>query len=223
MSSLFEISLPLVMILQLAAAEPQALGERESPPHKRIDVSAFALTEARKLDVLKRHGADAGEGHLSGRIFKTRSGLVYVPVARERAAIEARFRDPRLVEDLVRRAAVANALWLEKELERPATARELFLAHVAPRAEALALIKAHERDGGRPASELAPSAALDYPDLFFAGLHPRSVADMSRLIEIELARAEAAPAAGRTPRCGRAGWCTIVTEARRETHVGVRH
>ena len=222
MTLLFEISLPLAMILQLAAVDPRELVERESLSH-RIDASAYALTDARKLDLLKRHGADAGEGHLSGRIFTTRSGLVYVPVARDRAAIDVRLRDSRLVERLVRHAAIANAQWLAAELKRPATIRELFLAQVAPRAEALALIKAHERDAGRPARALAPAAALDYPELFFARTGARSVADVSRLIEIELARAETTPALGRMPACGPAGWCTVVTEARRHTHASVGH
>lgn len=222
MSSAFEISLPLALILQLAAANPQAVSDAEAPRHKRIEVSSFALTDARKLDVLSRHGAEAGEGRLSGRIFRTRSGLVYVPVESERSAIEARLRDALLIERLVRRAASRNAQWLAGELERPATARELFLAHVAPRAEALTLIRAHERDGSRLASEIAPEAALDYPDLFFAGTRPRSVADVSRLIEAALARADAAPVASRMPSCGTAGWCTIVTEPRPDTHAGLR-
>ena len=222
MSSVFEISLHLALILQLASANPQAVGETEALRHKRIDVSSFALTDARKLDVLSRYGVEVGEGRLSGRIFRTRSGLVYVPMESERAAIEARLRDALLVERLVRRAASANARWLAGELERPATARELFLAHVAPRAEVLTLIRAFERDGSRLASEIAPEAALGYPDLFFAGTRPRSVADVSRLIEAALARADAAPVVSRMPACGALGWCTIVTEARPEAHAGLR-
>ncbi len=81
--------------------------------------------------------------------------------------------------------------------------------------KSLTLIRAFERDGSRLASEIAPEAALGYPDLFFAGTRPRSVADVSRLIEAALARADAAPVVSRMPSLRRfAGWCTIVTEAR---------
>ena len=212
MSSLLDISVPLALILQLAAADPGA-GE---PPREHAIASCAAAgsisySDGRWLDVLQRHGAEVGEGMLAGRVFRTRSGLVYVPVAEERAAVLARRRDGALVHSLTRLAASSAAAWIAAETGRRASMVDLYLAHIAPRSEARALIAAVASDLVRPASELAPETALAHRSLFFAGSRAVSVAELQRHVDLAVQRAlrDARQTPDTSGSCGDDGWKTV--------------
>lgn len=211
MSAIFEISLPLALLLSIAAGDPVSA---TADPDARPDISAYAVSERRWLEMMSRHGAEVGQGALSGRIFRTRSGIVYVPVERERQAIWALRKVSDVAGPIVQRAAEANARWIAETLGRPASARELYLVHVASRGEGLALITAVGAQAKRPAAELAPEAARSLPALFFAGARPRTVAEVSLLVEIELAGAARRLAARKHEACKGDGWCAVVSHDR---------
>ncbi len=192
MSSLLEIPAQLALILHLAAggtALPHG-DARLAAAQTKFGVQGFGLTEDRWLDVLHLHGAATGHGQLAARIFRTRSGLVYVPVAHDRALLLARAKDPVVLLNVTREAASANAVWLRAELGRSPSAAELYLAHIATRHEAQALIAAQGPQLVRAASELAPVAALAHRSLFFAGTRALTVAEVQRHVELALLRAE---------------------------------
>ncbi len=217
MSAVLDIPLQLALLLHLAAAgsEP-ALRQAESVAPAaltRMEAQRFGYTQRRWLDVMRLHGAAAGYERFAGRIFRTRSGLVYVPVPSERAAIEAKQSDPAAVLTLTREAALANAVWLGGELGRGPTADELYLAHIAAREEALALVRAGNSDAGRSASELAPQAALAHPHIFFAGTRARTVGEVQKLVVQELVKAERV-ADLKTRRAALDNWVTTTTRLR---------
>ncbi|MFM9940137.1 MAG: hypothetical protein ACKVP7_11650 [Hyphomicrobiaceae bacterium] len=196
MSSVFEIPLQLALVLQLAAVDPASLtmAGAEPPVPSRVSTEAFAYSDQRWFDVVSLHGARAGQGRLAARIFRTRSGLVYVPLDAERREIAHKRSETAVVVAVTRFAAADNAAWLAQELGRAPTADELCLAHLASRAEAMALITAGRDvtafDSARPASEFAPAAALEQPALFFAGTRARTVLEVQRQIVAALRRAE---------------------------------
>lgn len=194
MSSLLEIPVQLALILQLAAADPAAMRQMSGGGGtvQAATTREIVYTDERWLDVLERHGADIGEGPLAARIFRTRSGLVYVPVPAERASLLGRRQDAAIVHSVTRQAAAANADWVSTLTGRQATPAELYLAHIARRSEARALINAEGRDLVRPAAELAPETAAAHRRLFFAGTRALTVAEVQRHVELALQRAELA-------------------------------
>ncbi len=225
MSAVFEIPVQLALILQLAAVDPSAVtvASSERQVVARPAAVAFGYSEARWFDVLHRHGASAGQGRLAARIFRTRSGLVYVPDVSERMAIAAKRTEAAVVLPVARQAAAANAFRLSQDLGRTATAEELLLAHLASHTEAMALISAASDvsapDSARAASEIAPEAALALPVLFFAGTRARTVLEVQRHIGQALLRAapsahrkDVATAAARDSMGEAAAWRTITVK-----------
>lgn len=213
-SSVLDIPLQLALLLQLAAAQPDGVAGQAGIVAPvgltQSEARRFGYTHDRWLDVMRLHGGAAGYERFAARIFRTRSGLVYVPVARERLVIAAQQNDPAAVLSLTREAATANAMWLGRELGRAATADELYLAHIAAREEALALVRAGNSDAGQSASQLAPQAALAHPHLFFSGTRARTVGEVQKLVVQELVKAERL-ADLRARRAALDNWATTTT------------
>ncbi len=196
MSAVFEVPAKLAVLLQLLAGDPAAKGDALPPPvaaveraEQRIEASGFAFSEDRWIEALHEHGPDAGQRHLSQRIFRTRSGIVYVPLDADRDAISAARSDPRIAVPIARAAAATHAEYLSWSLGRRVTDIELMLAHLAGHAEAGVLIETSSRTPQRAASEAAPRAALAHPGLFFDGTRARSSGEVVRHVAVALARA----------------------------------
>lgn len=231
MSSVFEVPVQLALLLQLAAADPSALpaaplaaAAAATSIERRIEMRGFAYSEARWLTLMHRHGRAVGLEALADRIFRTRTGLIYVPVASERAAIATRRTDAAVALAIAGAAARDNAERLTSRLGRAPTPVELCLAHIADEAEASALIDAATREPSRAASELAPVAALAHPALFFASVRARSAGEVRSLVDEALLRADhrAALQAAQAPRdaAPAPAWATTV---RRQTGAALRH
>ncbi|MGZ5824131.1 MAG: hypothetical protein ACXWJ2_09330 [Hyphomicrobium sp.] len=212
MSSLFEVPAQLALVLTLAASGPGEVTRAAPPP---VDMAAVAPTQV-LLD-LRHEGpyrfsesswlralredlpAEAALPAYSGRIFKTSSGRYYVPAAAERRPILA----ARANADLAARAAQAfaahNASRLRAALRRPATAGDLYIAHVFGPEAAIAFIRQAEATPNDPAARQAPDLVPSEPESE-SGTPPLTLAQLyNRLTDPlrKFARGTAAQAAVR--------------------------
>jgi hypothetical protein len=191
LSSLFEVPAQLALVLTLAASGPGE-GTRAAPPP--VDMAAAAPTQV-LLDLRQLEGpyrfsesnwlralredlpAVAALPAYSGRIFKTSSGRYYVPAAIERRPILA----ARANADLAARAAQAfaahNASRLRIALRRPATAGDLYIAHVFGPEAAIAFIRQAEATPNDPAARQAPDLVPSEPELE-SGTPPLTLAQL---------------------------------------------
>jgi len=193
-SSPFEIPMHLALTLVLANGaplpghvDPAVLAPRVA--QRTASRPRFGYDEARWLDAVSRHGAEAGLGDLAARVFRTSSGVAYAPVRADHHAIMALLADPALTGRMAAVAARADAARILALTGRAATAAELFAAHLLGIDGAERLIARLPADAGRPATEVLPTTALRHPELFFTGVRPRSIGEVMHAIEAALARA----------------------------------
>lgn len=164
LGSLFDVPLQLIAILTLATTDVSA------PP--RVEVSAvvapsdpdpYRFGEQRWLAALFSGAGGEGLDVHRARVFRTSGGRFYVPAASERTAIMALRSDPDVAGlvafDLARRHAVR----LGRDLQRPATAIDLYLAHALDVDTALRFLFAVRDRPKAPAAELLAGSASAVP------------------------------------------------------------
>jgi hypothetical protein len=178
LSSLFEVPAQLALVLTLAASGPGEGTRAAAPPVETVAVAPtqvlldfrqlegpYRFSESNWLRALREDlPAVAALPAYSGRIFKTSSGRYYVPAAAERRPILS----ARANADLAARAAQAfaahNASRLRIALRRPATAGDLYIAHVFGPEAAIAFIRQAEATPNDPAARQAPDLVPSEPE-----------------------------------------------------------
>jgi hypothetical protein len=126
-----------------------------------------------------REGGEAAPEY-AGRIFQTSGGRFYVPTAADRRKILAARSDGALASRVARAFADANAKRLRAAVRHPATAGDLYIAHVfGPEAATrfLKLVKSEPQD---VASAAAPELAQVAPTLFYSAGKPLTLAQVYR-------------------------------------------
>jgi len=185
--ALVDVSRELALLIALALA-PAELREAQLPaPVRRLERLVF--TDQSWLECVSREGAEIGLAPVAARIFKTSAGRYYVPVPSEHAAILALRDDasvaPRCLMARARRLGDA----IGEGLARPATAADVYLAHVLGLEPALRVLRAAAATPSRPAIEVAPTEAVRRADLFFASGRARAAGDVKRMLEHAVALA----------------------------------
>ena len=177
MSSLFDVPAQLALVLTLAASGPSSGTPTPAPP---LEIAAIAPTQALPapqplegpyrfsesswLRAL-RQALPAAEGQYSGRIFKTSGGRYYVPVASERRQILESRANGALAARAAEAFAADNAAQLRVALHRPATAGDLYIAHVIGPEAAIALIRLADAKPNDLAAKQVPGLAQSAPEL----------------------------------------------------------
>ena len=148
-----------------------ATAQRESSlnPNARAGTSSasglFQFIESTWLDMVRRHGADHGLGAYANQI-DVRGGRSHVADPAMRREILALRFDPELSARMAGELSRENAAFLESRLGRPASAGELYAAHVMGPAGASRLIAA-ANDGAPSAAALFPREAAANRHLFY--------------------------------------------------------
>jgi hypothetical protein len=124
----------------------------------------FQFVDSTWLRVLDRHGAAHG----------------IAPATREDAL--ALRRDPYVAALMAAEHMADNRALLERELGRPATNVDLYLAHFLGAGGAARFLGAMAADPSQPAAALMPAAAQANRAIFYDGAAPRSIAAVHALL-----------------------------------------
>lgn len=166
----------------------QAQRESEFKPAARHGVTSaaglFQFTRQTWLEVMKGHGADHGYGELAAHIRRTAKGEYVVDDPQVKAAILDLRRDHQASSTMAAEFAKDNRAYLEKALKRPASERDLYLAHFLGPGGAARLLKAQATEPDRPAVEVVPEAGRFNRAVFHdeATDAPRTVAEVTRVL-----------------------------------------
>ena len=212
MSPLLEVPAQLALVLSLAASGPGDGTPAAPPPLETAAVSSaqalldpqplegpYRFSESNWLRAL-RDDLSAGEAQAdyAGRIFKTSGGRYYVPTAAERRQI----LDARANAALAARAAQAfatdSAARMRAALRRPASASDLYIAHVFGPESAISFIRLAEARPSEPAAKQMPAFAQSAPELLQTDGAPLTLAQLYRRLTEPMrkyARSSAAMAA----------------------------
>jgi hypothetical protein len=190
LSSLLEVPAQLALALSLAASaagddRQGALNTAEAAaPASHVALvpqpleGPFRFSEGSWLRALKEGLPDKDAQVYSGRIFKTSGGRYYVPAAAERGQIlEARW-DAALAARVARAFAERNARVLRAALRRPASAGDLYIAHVFGPEAAMSFIRLVLAKPDEAAAKHMPELAQAAPALLSAGGAPLSLAQL---------------------------------------------
>ncbi len=181
MSSLFDVSQQLLLILLLAVSGEPALPTpiREAPAAGSYGAEGpLHFSEQIWLEALKKgHGGEDFE-NAAERIFRTSSGRYYVPAEAERDYILSLRQDTDIAGYVAFRLAQANAKILEEKLGRPAAASDIYLAHKAGAQDAVRLLSLAQKSPEAETGLIFPEIAEVAPEALFHQGRP------SRLKEI---------------------------------------
>ncbi|MEL6375326.1 MAG: hypothetical protein AAFR04_15320 [Pseudomonadota bacterium] len=169
--------------VQAGARRTQAGASRVTPSHFAPELWLAAL---------HRYGGDLGPqaARAATRIFRTRSGRLYVPQPGERQAIlKLRAHGP-LGRALAARMAHTHRIALFEATKAPVQLSDVIAAHYLGVAGALKLSRARRR--ALKAVELMPTRAFQHLPLFFDGARARTVREVRRIMRRAAKRARAA-------------------------------
>ena len=170
MSSIFEISQQLLLILSLAAS-----GEAPFPgpaPNQPVTATYGAdgplrFSEQVWLESLK-HGHGGEEfASIANRIFRTSHGRYYVPAEADRGYILSLRRDGDIAGLVALRLAKTNAKILEAKFGRPAGASEIYLAHAVGAETAGRLIALAAKSPDAETAGALPEIGEKMPEALF--------------------------------------------------------
>jgi hypothetical protein len=178
LSPLFDVPAQLALVLTLAASGPGEGTRAAAPPVETVAVAPtqvlldfrqlegpYRFSESNWLRALREDlPAVAALPAYSGRIFKTSSGRYYVPAATERRPILAARDNADLAARAAQAFAAHNASRLRIALRRPATAGDLYIAHVFGPEAAIAFIRQTEAAPNDPAARQAPDLVPSEPE-----------------------------------------------------------
>lgn len=191
MGSLLDIPVQLLLVLsaaldgggtarEVATAMPAtpvaaiAAGDRANP--YRFGSEAF-------FDALAGLRADQRFATYGGRVFRTSSGVAYVPTVSEARKVLALRTEPVIARHVAQRYAAANALALAQRLGRPPRIADLYLAH---RVGLRLAVDFNERLAQRPSALAAielPDLDEAAPELLFAGERATTLADIAAQLD----------------------------------------
>jgi hypothetical protein len=176
-----------------------ATAQRESSldPNARAGTSSatglFQFIESTWLDMVARHGAKHGLAREAAAIDRS-SGRSRVADPEQRAAILALRRDPELSARFAAELTRENAADLADRLGRPASAGEVYAAHVLGPAGAERLIRAAAAGAGDARAIFPKEAAANHALFHDRGGAPRSAAALLERFGAAPANPIAAPA-----------------------------
>jgi len=147
--------------------------------HTSSATGLFQFVEQTWLELVKEEGTRFGLAAESAMIDRTARGAYRVADPEARRAILALRKDPGIASAMAGEFARRNAAHLTKELGRPPTQGELYIAHFLGAGGAVRLIRHAARAPDASATELFPAqAAANRPIFYAAGGRSRSVADV---------------------------------------------
>jgi len=148
----------------------------------------FQFTGRTWIAMMREYGAKYGHADLARQIkTAAHGGLVVSDKATERRILALR-EDDQLSALLGAEYAKQNGARLEAATGHKASAPELHLAHLLGPTGAIRFLKAHDDNEKQSAAKVAPSAARQNPELFYArgSRTPQSVAAVYRKIQERL-------------------------------------
>lgn len=228
MTGFLDLAHSLVAALIVAGASTGSAPARPALIDGPVLMAACRVHSARSdgaeqwLAAVHRSGSAAGIGALARRIFATRSGRLYAPVAEDRAAIAALADDPAVVAAIAYQEAARDAHALAARLSRRPTFAELALARRVGSDAAARLIAEAETPAGPRLRALVGRAVEHDPELSSPGGAPLGLERLeARSVSLALPRAVASirvageRAAAGAKSAARAGWTTRVHAASR--------
>lgn len=153
----------------------QRAARRESAfnPFARATTSSatglFQFVEATWLGLMRKHGARYGYAREASAIQLTAGGRPVVSDPMMRAHILALRMDPQLASLLAGHLTRDNAEAWQRATGRPASAGDLYVAHVLGSDGAISLMRAAVITPERPARDVLPGAAAANKKLFYRG------------------------------------------------------
>lgn len=197
MGSAFEIPQHLLLVLLAASAGNGHRDPIRQPPSVAAVVQQQSVTEeglyrfadAPFLDALSGLKSDLRFKRYATRVFKTSSGIAYVPVAAERREMLALRRDPVVSRHVAADYARANAVRLQQVLGRPPSLSELYLAHRLGTGLAIEFTLRLAATPRATAVVALPEIDDAVPDLAFAGDRARTLVEIATAADRAVARA----------------------------------
>lgn len=148
-------------------------------------VGLFQFIESTWLDLMRKHGASYGYEAEARAIYIDERGRPAVRDPQVRARILSLRLDPHLASIMAGHLTRENAQALQSVTGRPATAGDLYLAHVLGVDGAVQLMRAAIYTPDRPASAILPRAAAANRPLFYRGAIPLSARTTYLLIKLK--------------------------------------
>jgi hypothetical protein len=198
LSSLLDVPAQLALVLTLAASGPGSGAPTAPPPLETAAIESaqtlldpqplegpYRFSEGNWLRAL-REDLPAGEAqvHYGDRIFKTSGGRYYVPSAGERQQILDARANLALAGRVAETFAADNAARMRAALHRPATAGDLYIAHVFGPEAAIAFIQLADARPNELATKQVSGLAQSAPELIATGGSPLTLAQLyKRLTE----------------------------------------
>jgi len=198
LSSLLDVPAQLALVLTLAGAGPGHGTPPAPPPLETAAIEPaqtlldpeplegpYRFSESNWLRAL-REDLPAGEAqaHYGDRIFRTSGGRYYVPSAGERRRVLDARANAALAGRVAEAFASDNAARMRVALHRPATAGDLYIAHVFGPEAAIGFIRLADARPNDLAAKQVPGLAQSAPELMPAGGAPLTLAQLyKRLTE----------------------------------------
>ena len=206
----FGLDLPqhLMMVLSLAAATVRAEPPGSPAPQPAAATAIhqtrlaagtgpregpYRFSEQVWLRALKELPATPGGEQDRELIFVTSSGRYYVPAAGPRDLILAARHDPERAAAVARALAEDNARALQRETAVEATAADLYVAHMAGRPTALALVKLAKTQPQAQVAKVLPALLAALPQLAHPGAKPLTIGEADSVLRHALGVREEAP------------------------------
>lgn len=214
MSAVLDIPMQLALVLMLALGQPA--GEAREPGDMTVvamraaPANPLAFSRSSWLDAMGQMRADKRFARYAGRIFRTSSGEVYVPVERERREIEALRSDAMIARYVAEAFARANAAALKDVLGRAPAASDLYLAHLAGPRVAAQFRQQLGRDARAIAATALPELAEAVPALLFADDRALTLAEVATALDANLSRALKGTRSAHVPSTRVLGWTAEV-------------
>lgn len=233
MSPAVEIPLQLLLVLLAALTGSQAgvsaldepLAQSASQQAVTVSPDPYRFAPQAFFDALAGLRQDPRFQRYSRRVFKTSSGVAYVPNASEAQAILALRHDATIARHVAEHYARANARALSAALGRDVGVAELYLAHRVGLRLAIDLLRLEQKSPQAKVALALPELDEVAPELVFRGERAMTISDIRALVENTVARARANAGPGlqapRTPgrRAARSAKSTRVNPDEREAQI----
>lgn len=225
MSSVLDLPLVMALAVQLAIAAAPSPATRDArslpgplPPSAEVAARVALRAPSQTLPadaqwwlrLIKRHGADAGLKLHADRVFSTSSGLHYVPLADERAAILALARDERTIAKVMAVAAADLSPRLAAAIGRAPMVDDLAVALVLGIDATVRMIAVARSTPAVAVAEGLPDLAVAYPEHAFSSTRARTATEMIAAVRASLI-GPAPPATARAVTSTNPGRWTAVT------------
>ena len=167
-------------LLNTARSESSFQAEAKAPTSSAQGL--FQFIEETWIRTIKDEGDRYGLGDYAAKIIKTPQGRYLVPDPKDRAAILALRRDPKISAMMAGAYAKRNAEFVEAGIGRRPTSEELYMAHFLGPSDAVRLIAYRDSKSWASAPDLFPAAAKANRPIFFGDGGPRTVGQVYDLL-----------------------------------------